>query len=31
MVGIDSSRNQLEYPFQVLLRERVADVRFVHT
>ncbi len=31
IVGIDSSINQLEYPFQVLLRERVVDVRFVHT
>jgi hypothetical protein len=31
LVGIDSSENQLEYPFQVLLRERNRAVRFVHT
>jgi hypothetical protein len=30
-VGIDISRNQLEYPFQALLRERNPAVRFVHT
>jgi hypothetical protein len=30
-VGIDASENQLEYPFQVLLRQRVPAVRFVHT
>ena len=30
-VGIDSSENQLEYPFQVLLRQRAPGVRFVHT
>jgi len=30
-VGIDSSENQLEYPFQALLRERDPHVRFVHT
>ncbi len=31
MVGIDSSENQLEYPFEALLRERAPAVRFVHT
>lgn len=30
-VGIDISENQLEYPFQALLRERHPAVRFVHT
>jgi hypothetical protein len=30
-VGIDISQNQLEYPFQVLLRERNPAVRFLHT
>jgi hypothetical protein len=30
-VGIDISRNQLEYPFQALLRERNPAVRFWHT
>jgi hypothetical protein len=30
LVGIDTSRNHLEYPFQALLRERVPAVRFVH-
>jgi hypothetical protein len=30
-VGIDISRNQLEYPFQALLLERNPNVRFVHT
>ncbi len=30
LVGIDISRNQLEYPFQALLRERNPGVRFVH-
>ena len=30
-VGIDISRNQLEYPFQALLLERNPTVRFVHT
>jgi hypothetical protein len=30
LVGIDINRNQLEYPFQVLLRERNPGVRFVH-
>jgi hypothetical protein len=31
LVGIDISQNQLEYPFEALLRERVPGVRFVHT
>ena len=31
MVGIDSSENQLEYPFEVLLRQRAPRVSFVHT
>lgn len=31
MVGMDIRENQLEYPFQALLRERVPAVRFVHT
>ena len=30
-VGLDISENQLEYPFQALLRERNPTVRFVHT
>ena len=30
IVGIDASRNQLEYPFQALLRQRNAAVRFRH-
>jgi hypothetical protein len=30
-VGIDISENQLEYPFQALLRQRNPAVRFVHT
>ena len=30
MVGIDISQNQLEYPYQALLRERNPRVRFVH-
>jgi hypothetical protein len=30
-VGIDATENQLEYPFQALLREREPDARFVHT
>jgi len=29
-VGIDIARNQLEYPFQALLRERNPAVRFWH-
>jgi hypothetical protein len=29
-VGIDITENQLEYPFQALLRERNARVRFAH-
>jgi hypothetical protein len=31
VVGLDISENQLEYPFQALLRERDPRVRFVHT
>ena len=31
LVGLDISENQLEYPFQALLRERSPQVRFVHT
>jgi 4-amino-4-deoxy-L-arabinose transferase-like glycosyltransferase len=31
MVGIDSSENQLEYPFQALLLERAPGIRFEHT
>jgi hypothetical protein len=31
LVGLDISENQLEYPFQALLRERAPGVRFVHT
>jgi hypothetical protein len=30
-IGIDISRNQLEYPFQAILLERNPRVRFVHT
>jgi hypothetical protein len=30
-VGLDISENQLEYPFQALLRERNPNVRFMHT
>ena len=30
-IGLDISENQLEYPFQALLRERNPQVRFVHT
>ena len=30
-VGIDINQNQLEYPFQALLRERHPAVRFLHT
>ncbi len=30
-VGLDISENQLEYPFQALLRERNPRVHFVHT
>jgi hypothetical protein len=30
-IGIDIGRNQLEYPFQALLRERNPAVRFLHT
>jgi len=30
LVGLDISRNTLEYPFQALLRERRPRVRFVH-
>jgi len=30
-VGIDINRNQIEYPFQALLRERNPAVRFQHT
>lgn len=31
LVGIDSVRFQLEYPFQALLREKEPGVRFLHT
>lgn len=31
LVGIDSTRFQLEYPYQALLLEKESDVRFVHT
>jgi hypothetical protein len=31
LVGLDISENQIEYPFQALLRERRPDVRFMHT
>lgn len=31
LVGIDINRLTLEYPFQVLLRRRIPDVKFVHT
>ena len=31
LVGIDSSENQLEYPFQVLLRQHNPLIRFEHT
>ena len=31
LVGIDINRLTLEYPFQVLLKRRWPDVRFVHT
>jgi hypothetical protein len=31
VVGLDISENQLEYPFQALLRERNPRVRFVHS
>ena len=31
MVGIDISENQMEYPFQALLRKRDPAIRFVHT
>jgi len=30
LVGSDINRNQLEYPFQALLRARNSKVRFVH-
>jgi hypothetical protein len=30
-IGLDISQNQLEYPFQALLRERNPKVRFLHT
>ncbi len=30
IVGIDIGQNQLEYPFQALLREQNPEVRFVH-
>ena len=29
-IGMDSSENQLEYPFEALLREREPGIRFVH-
>jgi hypothetical protein len=31
LIGIDITRNHVEYPFQALLRERVPGVQFVHT
>ena len=31
LVGLDISENQLEYPVQALLKQRVPQVRFVHT
>ena len=31
LAGIDISENQMEYPFQALLRERDPAIRFVHT
>jgi hypothetical protein len=31
LVGLDISENQLEYPFQALLRARKPGVSFVHT
>jgi hypothetical protein len=31
LAGLDISENQLEYPFQALLRERNLRIRFVHT
>lgn len=31
VVGMDISENQLEYPFQALLRQRNPNVRFIHT
>ena len=31
LVGIDISENQLEYPYQALVRERRPEVKFVHT
>jgi len=30
-VGIDIGENQMEYPFEALLRERNPEIRFVHT